>query len=64
MDIGDKVVPIQNYHNIPAEWKELEIIGKSDWHGHYHIRCLNGDVIYHFNIDRIDIAMFEFKIKS
>lgn len=53
MDIGDKVVPIQNYHNIPAEWKELEIIGKSDWHGHYH-----------FNIDRIDIAMFEFKIKS
>lgn len=64
MNIGDKVVPIRNYHDIPAEWGELEIIGKSDWRGHYHVKCLNGDIIHDFNIDRIDVAVFEFKIKS
>lgn len=63
MKIGDKLVPVEDYPDIPAKWKEIEILGEGDGIGFYHVKCLNGEIIHDFNIDNHDVALFLFKVK-
>lgn len=62
MKIGDKLVPVQDYADIPETWKQLVIVGGNGHFDCWDVQCANGDIIHDFNLANDETSVFDYKV--
>lgn len=64
MKIGDKLVPVCDYIDIPESWKQLVIVGGNGHLGCWDVQCTDGEIITEFYLGNDAESVFDYKVIS